>query len=118
MVVPLFFLCGGDCMVCGEDCAVWGKGGGSSMSTRCGSRVFQAGSALDLELGVLSLSELGHRRQGLEPDPSAETCWVGRAFPKEEPAQLVPLRPKSHLPGPVPVVLSRCSQSDIQGDLS
>lgn len=76
------------------------------------------GFSLGFEVGVLSLSELGHRRQGLEPDPSAETCWVGRAFPKEEPAQLVPLRPKSHLPGPVSVVLSRCSQSDIQGDLS
>lgn len=50
MVVPLFFLCGGDCMVCGKDCAVWGRGG-SSMSTWCGSPVFQAGPALDLGWG-------------------------------------------------------------------
>lgn len=40
MVVPPSFLCGWDCTVCVEGCAELGEVGGSSMSTRCGSRPF------------------------------------------------------------------------------
>lgn len=84
MVVPLFFLCGGDCIVWGEDCAGWGGlcrvGEGEVLPRQPVNPMWKpglsGGSSLGLGVGV-SLSELGQRRRGLEPDPSARPAGLG-----------------------------------------